>query len=248
MRTRPASWPPRPWRSSQTDGRPRTTSERLPASRTGRRPTRSESRPSEVMTASIATMTITCSSVDVGLPRAGLAVLGQRAGEVGRHVAGHHVVGDVPRHDQAARRRRAPRRWRTDEDVQGAPQRHRRQRGGALHELAERRGVLEAQAQVDADDPQGQGEQERQPPAPGEQGVVGQEADDGGAHAGAERVAGDGAELQPAPEQAAPPVRGVLRDQGERAGVLAAGREPLQHADRPARGPGRRRRARRASG
>ena len=86
-----------------------------------------------------------------------------------------------------------------------------------------------------ADDVAGQddqgAEQERDPPAPGLERLVGQERGEGQQRGGGQDRAGLGALQAEAREEAAPAVRGVLHDHGAGAAELAGHGEALDHAE-----------------
>ncbi len=96
----------------------------------------------------------------------------------------------------------------------------------------EGRRLLQPQPHVQADQPQGTGNEERQPPAPGHQAVVTEHAREQGHQPGAERVTDEGAEVEPAAEESATSVGGVFGNVCGGSRVFPAGGEPLdQTAD-----------------
>ncbi|SIM21013.1 Uncharacterised protein [Mycobacteroides abscessus subsp. abscessus] len=146
--------------------------------------------------------------------------------DVGGHVGGEHVVGDVPGDHQAAAHEHV------GPEPEGLLQLGAHavlllRRGLLLHGL-EGGGVIQLGAQVQADHAQGQGDVEGHPPAPGQHGLGAEHPGHDGGQGGAEQVAGEGADLQHGAEQAAASVRGVFGDEGHGVAVLPAGGEALQ--------------------
>ncbi len=98
-----------------------------------------------------------------------------------------------------------------------------------VHVLLEGRGFFQCMTQVQADHAQGQGEEERQTPAPGlEIGFTDYRRDQHN-HTGAEHKACDGTEVQPTAEEPAFTVRRVFGDKDRGTGVFTAHRETLGH-------------------
>ena len=164
--------------------------------------------------------------------------------DVGRDDDGEDVVADVLGHPGAHR----------GEDLAGVGAQHEQDRHlvddagggagiGALGGLAEERGLLDLQAHPQPDDDQHGGQQERDPPAPGEERLVALEGGEEGQQAVGDQLAGRGACLRPRRPEAAVLRVAVLRDDEDRAAPLATEREALdaaqhrqqhrrQHADR----------------
>ena len=175
-----------------------------PTQAIGLRPTRSESMPSSGISTSATTITTiwtTCEVVDgAGSPP---CMLRHGVGDVGRHVGGEHVVGDVPDQHQAhADEQERPQRRAASGSRAGAGRLLLALLGLAL-QRGERRGVGQPGAQVDPDEAERQRHEERDPPAPGQQLVLGERGVGDGDDDRAEEVAGERAELQPAAEEAA---------------------------------------------
>ncbi len=165
-------------------------------------------------------------------------------GEVRRHVRQQHVVGDVVRADQAdaedQRRPVLPEDLRQVALGRGLDAVRRLRRvGDAALQLLERRGLVQLQSQVEADQAQRARDEERNPPPPGFHLGVGQQGVQGRDQARRADVAGQGAELQEAAEEPAPLVGGVLGDERRGAAVLTARGEALKHPeeDQQDRGP-----------
>ena len=96
--------------------------------------------------------------------------------------------------------------------------------------LAEDRGLLDLQAHPQPDDDQHGGQQERDPPAPGEERLVALEDGQEGQQAVGDQLAGRGTRLRPRGPEAAVLRVAVLRDDEDRAAPLAAEREALDAA------------------
>ena len=156
--------------------------------------------------------------------------------QVVRQVAGHvgeqHVIGDVGGDHHA------------DAGDQAAPvlggnllERHFRPRGQPfavtllefVDVLLERGGFFQGVAQVEANDAQRQGQEERQAPAPFEELLFAEHGGNQHDHPRPQDKAGNRAKVQPAAEEAALAVRGVFGDEDRCPGVLPAHREALSH-------------------
>ena len=156
----------------------------------------------------------------------------QVVGQVARHVGEQHVVRHVGgRHNADAGQQAAP--------MLGGDflERHFRAVGQTfavalfegVHVLLERRGFFQRVAQVKTDDAQGQGQEERQAPAPGFKLFFAEDAGNQHHHTRAEHETGDGTEVQPTAEKAALAVRRIFGNEDRRAGVFTAYRETLGH-------------------
>ncbi len=132
--------------------------------------------------------------------------LAEGGAHIGREVRGHHVVRDVVEQDQA------------DADQHGLPvvgeqfleaalAGHPGLLAPLLLDLLERGRLLQPEPHVEADQPERSGDVERDAPAPVDHLVLGQGGGQHGDQAGAEGVADEGAEVEPAAEEAAHPVR-----------------------------------------
>ncbi|MNN18907.1 hypothetical protein D3C81_1321270 [compost metagenome] len=156
--------------------------------------------------------------------------------QVVRQVAGHvgeqHVVGDVGGDHHANAGHQAAPMFSGD-----FLERHLGPGGQAFavalfkffDMLLERRRLLQRMAQVEADDAQRQGEEERQAPAPFKEFFLAQEGGNQHHHARAEDEAGNRAKVQPAAEEAALAVGCVFGDEDRGAGVFTTHREALGH-------------------
>ncbi len=94
--------------------------------------------------------------------------------------------------------------------------------------LGEHRGLLDGEAHPHADGHEHGAQQERDPPAPGEERGVGLDGREHPQHAGGEQVAHRDAGLRPGRPEAAPAVAAVLGDHQHRAAPLAADGEALE--------------------
>jgi hypothetical protein len=98
-----------------------------------------------------------------------------------------------------------------------------------LNVLLERRCFFQCVAQVETNDAQRQGQEERQAPAPFKELLLAQHGGNQHHHACAEHKACDRAEIQPAAEEAAFAVGCVLGNENRRPGVFTAHRKALGH-------------------
>jgi hypothetical protein len=97
-------------------------------------------------------------------------------------------------------------------------------------QFLERRALLHAPADQQADADEHDAEQERDAPAPGEE-LLGRDGRaDRGEHAVGQQQSRGRAQLRVRPEQAPPPRRGVLDGEQRRAAPFTARRQPLQDA------------------
>ena len=146
--------------------------------------------------------------------------------QVGRHIAEQGVIHHIQRDDQATELQDRP-------PVTG-DQVLELGRGLLLLfapglQLTEYRGVLQPGAQVDADQAERGGDQERQPPTPRVHLVVTEHQRESEHQQRTDRESGQRAELEEAAEETAPAARRVFRHERRGAAVLAAGGEALDH-------------------
>ena len=156
----------------------------------------------------------------------------QVVGQVARHVGEQHVVGHVGgRDDTDAGQQAAPVLGGDflERDFRAVAQAFAVTLFEFVDMLLKRRSLFQRVAQVQADDAQGQGEEERQAPAPGLEFCFTEHGGDQHHHTRAEHETGDGTEVQPTAKEAALAVRGVFSHENRRAGVLTAHRETLGH-------------------
>src|SRR5690606_3685582 len=151
--------------------------------------------------------------------------IAQAAGQIGGHIGQQHVVGDVgdQHHANANQQGFAV----LGEDLAKGNRRTLRQGGAVLffhlfQLLGKGRGLFSGMAQVQAQNTEGAGNQEGNAPAPILEGFFGQGGLQQHDQTGAQNKARNGAKVQPAAQESALPVGGVLSHKDRRAGVFTA--------------------------